>query len=145
MGGGDLNAKWSRLKDSRSNADSEKEGLLVELNGGFKTENGKKKTQKAIVEFECDQERTGLENLPDPEDQYPEKIRRDEDDGSPSLEFLKYKEEDDVDVLRLKWRTKYACENTKKEQDKEKGQHWGLFTWFIIMYALISVIVETIY
>lgn len=134
-GGGDLNAKWERMKHGTSNADSEKEGLRVVMNGGFKTENGKKKLQKAVVEFECDESRTGLENLPDPEDTYPEKMKR-EDDGTPSLEFFTYKEEDEVDVLRLKWRTKYACESSKEEQDKERGQHWGFFTWFIIIAFL---------
>jgi hypothetical protein len=136
-----LSAKWERLKNSSPNSDSEREGLRVEMNGGFKTENGKKQKQKAIVEFECDRTRTGLENLPDPEDQYPEekKQREEGEDGdkSPSLEFVKYKEEEDVGVLRLRWRTKYACESSKEEQDKENGQSWGFFTWFIIVYALI--------
>lgn len=145
-GGKDLNAKWERLKNSHSNADSEKEGLLVEMNGGFKTENNKKKPQKAIIEFLCDKTRTGLENLPDPQDRYTEAVLRREDgegagnDTTPSLEFLKYKEEEEIDVLRLRWRTSHACESSKEEEEKKKGERWGFFTWFIIMYELVLFI-----
>ncbi|KAI9849112.1 MAG: hypothetical protein M1837_005342 [Sclerophora amabilis] len=59
--GWDLDAQWTRLSTSSSNADSQKEGLRLELHGGrypFK-KSGKK--QKAIVEFLCDKGRTGLE------------------------------------------------------------------------------------
>jgi hypothetical protein len=145
-GGGDMNAKWERLKTSSSHADSEKEGLRVEMNGGFrKTESGKR-NQKAIIEFVCDKTRTGLEHLYDPEDKYEETVKREEDDGaddsedpnSPSLKFVRYDEgEGDVDVLRLSWQTKYACEDSKDEQDAEKGSHWGFFTWFILMCVLL--------
>jgi hypothetical protein len=134
-GGKDLDAKWERMKHGTSNSDADKEGLRVVLNGGFKKENEKKTPQKAVIEFECDASKTGLENLPDPEDVYPEKRKRDEDDGTPSLTFKGYREEDEVGVLRLNWRTKYACESSKDEQDKEKGQQWGFFTWFIIVYV----------
>ncbi|KAH8599508.1 autophagy-related protein 27-domain-containing protein [Bisporella sp. PMI_857] len=140
-GGGALDAKWERLKASKANADIDKEGLRVEIHGGFKTENGKKRPQKAIIEFICDKERTGLENLPSPEDQYDEaKDKREEaaadDKTTPSLQFVGYALGDDLDVLRLNWRTQYACEDSKKEQDQENGQHWGFFTWFIIVAFL---------
>lgn len=139
-GGKDLDAKWERTKNQGSHSESEVEGVRVTLNGGFKMENDKKTPQKAIIEFICDKTKTGLENLPNPEDPYTEDRKRDEpekegDDKKPSLEFVKYKEEDDVGVLRLKWTTQYACEESKKEQEKQKGEHWGFFTWFIIMYA----------
>jgi len=105
------------------------------MNGGYKIENGEKKKQKAKIKFVCDK-RTGLENLPSPEDRYPEKIRRDDIDSSPSLEFVSYKDEDDVGVLQLKWRTLHACENAKDEEDRLKGQRWGFFTWFVIIAFL---------
>ncbi len=140
-GGYDLDAKWERLKGSKSNIDFKKEGLILELNGGFVVNNGKNRKQKAIVEFLCDKTRVGDENLWNGEDKYDEgKEKREdgapEDDAStPSLEFVAYDTSDaDVDVLRLKWRTKYACEDTKPEQDAERSRHWGFFTWFIIMY-----------
>jgi len=142
-GGKDMNAKWERLKGSKSNADSEQEGARVEMNGGFKkADDGTTRKQKAIIEFICDKSRTGLEYLPNPEDQYEEvKDKREEaaNDTTPSLTFVRYGAEDDADVLRLKWRTKHACEDSKREQDAEKGQRWGFFTWFIIVYVLYPV------
>lgn len=144
-GGFDMDAKWTRLKNHPTNADPEKEGLVAEINGGFKLVNKDRRKQKAIINFVCDKSRTGLENLPDAlQDQYTEdKLKRDGEDavdGTPSLEFLQYKEEDGVDVLRLKWRTSHACEDAKEGEDKKKSQSWGFFTWFIIMYARCSVL-----
>jgi hypothetical protein len=142
-GGGDLDAKYERLKTSSSHADSGKEGIRIIMNGGFrKLESGKRK-QKAIVEFVCDRNRTGLEHLYDPEDKYTDKMKQEENDGvdnddqkDSSLQFVSYDEgEGDVDVLRLLWRTMHACEDAKDEKDAEKARHWGLFTWFILMYG----------
>lgn len=153
-----MNAKWELLKNSKSNEDSAKDGLILEINGGFKKiEGGKTRPQKAIVEFLCDRSRTGLENLPHPKNPYEEvkekredskdgkdgkdskddkdgKDGKDGDDGTPSLEFVRYDTDGkDADVLRLKWRTQYACEDIRSE-----GEHWGLFTWFLIMYVASS-------
>jgi len=132
-GGSNLDAKSTRLKTSTS---TEKEGLRLEMNGGFKN----KRPQKAIIEFICDKNRTGLENIPTPEDEYDGgNEKREESDAekmrTPSLEFVQYGPDDDnnVDILRLNWRTKYACEDYKQEQDAQKGEHWGFFTWFIIV------------
>lgn len=139
-GGKPLNAKWERLKTSKANADVGKEGLRVELHGGFRKENDKNRPQKAIVEFVCDRKRTGLENLPKPEDGYEEvKEKREEeqtdDDGTSSLQFEGYTNEEEIDVLRLNWRTTYACENFKDDEDKAGSGRWGFFTWFIIVYV----------
>lgn len=133
-----MNAKWELLRKSKSHEDSKKEGLLLELNGGFKKVDEKKsRPQKAFIEFLCDPSRTGLEHLPNPEDPYEEvKEKRaegdaEEDDGTPSLEFVRYDTDaPDVDVLRLRWRTQHACENAIPPTE-----HWGLFTWFLIMYV----------
>lgn len=38
-----------------------------------------------------------------------------------------------VDVLRLTWHTKYACEGLPDEEYPDNKQHWGFFTWFVIM------------
>jgi hypothetical protein len=143
QGGGDMNAKWERLTDSNSHADADKDGLRVELNGGFRGQGKEKRKQKAIVEFICDKWRKGDENLWDPEDKYDDgKSKReetdpaDDDPNSPSLTFLSYTpDKGDADVLRLEWRTKYACESSKEEEDEKNAQHWGFFTWFIIMYV----------
>ncbi len=153
QGGGHLDPKWERLKSSSSHSDSELEGLRVELNGGYLGEGKDKRAQKAIVEFICDKTRTGLEHLWDPEDRYVNEKRKredtepgDEKDGdndkvddneSSSLEWVRYEAgSGDVDVLRLKWRTKYACESSKQEEDEKASASWGFFTWFILMYVL---------
>jgi hypothetical protein len=141
-----MNAKWELLSKSKAHADVGKEGLRLELNGGWTIDDGITRKQKAIVEFLCDKDRKGDENLYDPEDKYSDgkdKREEKEDDGkkdgnveddgpdSASLQFVSY----DADVLRLKWRTKFACEKSKEELDAEKNQHWGFFTWFILMYG----------
>ncbi|RDL35461.1 Mannose 6-phosphate receptor [Venustampulla echinocandica] len=135
-GGGDMNAKWSRLKGSISHEDSKKEGLLLEIHGGYKkTDTEKKRRQRAVIEFLCDREKTGLENLPEPKDTYDKgKEKRAEDapeeetDLTPSLTFDSYDTEGDEDTLRLEWRTKWACEDSKKQQDEANRSHWGFFT-----------------
>ncbi len=140
-GGDYINAKWQRLKTSNSHTDSEKEGLRLTINGGFykDPETRKNRPQKAVIEFICDKTREGNENLWDPEDKYDDKVKRAEA-GNSSLTVLKYdKTGDEADVLYLDWRTKYACEDSKNEQDAERGEHWGFFTWFILMYVLLFV------
>ena len=104
--------------------------------------------QMAIIEFVCDKERTGLEGDEkddrdkDEDDTEDEKFRRREEEDetdSPkgkSLKFNSYKEEKldkkTVGVLRLEWRTKYACEDASGGLGESSGR-WGFFTWFIIM------------
>ena len=144
--GGALDPKWTRLKTSASNADREKEGLRLEMNGG----SFEKKKQKAIVEFICqpdlkdedrrrdgfvrpyedgdDDEKDGSENSED------DKNGEVADDGhGGKLKFISWEEEKDVKVLRLEWDTKYACEDAKDSGDESSSGHWGFFTWFIIM------------
>lgn len=46
---------------------------------------------------------------------------------------------DNMDVLRLTWHTKYACENADDINDgdddgkSDSSAGWGFFTWFIVM------------
>jgi len=150
-GGKSLDPKWQLLKESTSHEDSKKDGILLEVFGGWndvKVE-GKEinKPQKAIVEFLCDKTRNGDENLYNPEDKYEsEAVKRAEDgekkegeeDKTPSLEYVDYNQAGETDVLRLRWRTKFACEDAKGEKDAEKGASWGFFTWFILMYVFPS-------
>ncbi|RAL59815.1 hypothetical protein DID88_000444 [Monilinia fructigena] len=113
-GGGPLNAKLERLSNSKAHSDADKEGLRIELGGGFIGRGKDKRPQKAIVEFICDANRTGLENLLD-------------------------KDKGDADILRLTWRTKHACENgPKDDKEDKKSSHWGFFTWFIIVAFLFN-------
>jgi hypothetical protein len=141
-----LESEVFRLKDSGSNTDSEKEGVRVELSGGrqpLDDKNGKK--QKAIIEFLCDPSRDGKDTEVDDrpveegdgkEDE--EKLkRRDDEKKEQSLRFLSYKDEnvkgEEWGVLRLEWSSKYACENSVNEPKENTGEHWGFFTWLIIM------------
>ncbi|KAI9802119.1 MAG: hypothetical protein M1833_002040 [Piccolia ochrophora] len=124
-----LEDKYQRLKDSNSNSDSEKEGVRGNYHGGeFK---GYK--QKAIVEFLCDPEREGTRARSSDEDD-PE--RKESDDDNP-IKFKSYSKAPDekVMVLRLDWRTKYACEDATGGRGSSSG-HWGFFTWFIIIAFL---------
>ncbi|KAG0636004.1 autophagy-related protein 27 [Tuber brumale] len=149
-----VDEKVTRLKTSESHADSGKEGLRVVLNGGLYG----KKPQQAVVEFICDPEKTGLEGLKKEGEEGGgnEKGRREEEgkgdgDKEPekkdpkegesaeeqSLKFINYDTTSaERDVLRLEWRTKYACESLEKNPDADQGHHWGFFTWFIIILFL---------
>ncbi|KAI9660575.1 MAG: hypothetical protein M1821_009927 [Bathelium mastoideum] len=71
----------------------------------------------------------------------------DGEDNDASLQFINYQKEnngkDEVGVLRLKWRTKWACEgmadkggDDSDDAGDDKSQHWGFFTWFIIILFL---------
>lgn len=164
-GGSAFEYEAKRLKNSESNSDAEKEGLNLVLKGGKNPLSGplrERKPQKAILEFLCDPEKTGLEGEWSSEDRYEgddKKLRRreegdggneDEDDGSESgvehqllkedaaLIWKSYKEEEGEGVLRLSWHTKYACEKRDGNDDSDDGEKdssssWGFFTWFVIM------------
>jgi hypothetical protein len=112
--------------------------------------------QRAIIEFVCDKERTGLEgdekdggehedDKNDDKkdgDKKEDKIRRRDEntkgkceDSDNSLRFCGYDFEEEskdkkVRTLRLEWRTKLACEDAPAA---DGGSHWGFFGWFFIM------------
>ncbi|KAK0255901.1 hypothetical protein LTS09_009203 [Friedmanniomyces endolithicus] len=152
-----MDPEVTRLKESSNTA---LEGLRIELRGGKFPETRSGDLQKAIVELLCDRELTGNEGFEEDEKvveaaSYGRMGRRadgDNDDEEPelpdldkgkSLQFVSYKsEKDDVGVLRLTWKTKYACESAEKEPAKEptegnKTAGWGFFTWFIIVVFLL--------
>ncbi|KAI0901205.1 autophagy-related protein 27 [Annulohypoxylon nitens] len=63
-------------------------------------------------------------------------------EGDPSLIFESYApmaEDSNIDVLRLTWKSKYACEKRSDGSD-EPGEkpdpHWGFFTWLVILVFL---------
>lgn len=150
-----LEPQLTRLKNSKSNGDSGKEGVLVELNGGrYPLDKSDGRQQKAMIEFECDPDRTGLEGVNgDSRDKVDdndgeEQVRRAEEgekDGEKddpknkaSLTLVSYRVEGEgakeIGVLRLNWKTKYACEGqTDHKPSAPKSSHWGFFTWFLIM------------
>lgn len=161
-----IDAKFTLLSKSGSNADVDRQGVRAELHGGkypFKKEG---KDQMAVIEFVCDPERSGLEgdekdeegdspgddDNKDGDDQDKDGDKKEErrwdlgkkdqggkgkcSDSDASLRFCGYGPEDDdktkVDVLRLEWRTKYAC----KDAPSDSSGSWGFFTWFIIILFL---------
>lgn len=139
-GGGSFDPKIIRLKA----ADADAEGVRIEMHGGkypFFSNTGRK--QQAVFEFICDHDRTGLEGLEDADTRNFRK-RVDQGLGDPekkdeevnSLRFKSYGPVDDIDVLRLDWLTKKACEDEEdddSDDEKKSDGHWGFFTWFIVM------------
>ncbi|KAI4731650.1 hypothetical protein E4T49_00414 [Aureobasidium sp. EXF-10728] len=159
-----LDPEWTRLKNSASHDDANKEGLRVELHGGrYPFEKSDGRQQKAIIEFQCDRNRTGLEGSEhDTRDKLDEEqeaervvIRAESDDKKDdkkdeekpvedaSLKLISYRSEGEgdaeFDVLRLQWKTKYACEGMtehKPTSGNNSSKHWGFFTWFLIIAFL---------
>ena len=122
-----MEPKWTRLKTM----DTDEEGLQLELNGP-KYGNF---DQKAVIHFQCDPERTGNDAV------VHDKQRRQDDDevvGHGDLRFKSYgpleTKSGTVEVLRLDWRTMYACEDYKGAPPSASSS-WGFFTWFILMYV----------
>ncbi|KAL4909823.1 hypothetical protein BDW74DRAFT_143803 [Aspergillus multicolor] len=158
MGQGALDAKVTRLK----NEDSDREGLRVKLSGGKYEEpvTKKKKNAGAVIEFECDPGRSGLEGLVEEE---PKRLRtreegKDEGDGNGegdgneeekepfsdgsdpdrSLQFKSFgMADDDTYVLSLNWKTRYACDHYSEGRGSYSN-HWGFFTWLIIIFFLCA-------
>ncbi|WPH03563.1 Hypothetical protein R9X50_00644400 [Acrodontium crateriforme] len=158
--GRSLDPKVTRLKDGSSNEDAEREGLRVELNGGRYPDSRSGRTQRAIIEFLCDRNLDGTEGFTEAETdssnitprEYKAMAKRQDGDNDDielpdldkdkSLQFVSYKaegKEGEIDVLRLTWKTKYACEGeaSKTPNSPAKG-NWGFFTWFIIILFLLA-------
>lgn len=148
--GGALEPQITRLKTT----DKEIEGLDIELHGGRYND----RKQKAVVSFICAKDMTGNEGNEDAEDKQLLRARKDEeesdddddsDDGDKkpgdrfkqdpksALQFVSYQEEevgkDKYDVLRMSWKTKYACEDSDIADDTPAKGGWGFFTWFILL------------
>jgi len=137
-----LEPSFERLKASDTNS----EGLRMTLHGGEYA----KRSQVAVIEFQCDPDRTGNEGFEDSGSKMAALSSRwsvdrvgpfaedgkEESDGK-SLIFVSYGASgDNTDVLRLNWKTKYACEDYEGEDEEaNKGGRWGFFTWFVIVYV----------
>ncbi|KAL9620880.1 MAG: hypothetical protein Q9160_004662 [Pyrenula sp. 1 TL-2023] len=132
-----LDPKYERLKAK----DSNHEGIRMELKGGKYN----KRNQKAVIDFYCDESRTGNEDKDSAEEAVDRRRASDDEteepaDDNKSLHFISYGPDDETDILRLDWYTKYACEDAPKGDDddadddrKPKSAGWGFFTWFIVM------------
>ncbi|KAI9874019.1 MAG: hypothetical protein M1830_010293 [Pleopsidium flavum] len=141
-----LDPQWTRLKTSSSHADSRKEGVRLEMHGGMYPFDDRKRgrKQEAVIEFICDPRRTGLEDEDEEERRRDVKETEDDDDEEDerrSLRFISYGAVDEIDVLRLEWLTKHACEDAKNgdnNDDENRSRHWGFFTWFIVIAFLAT-------
>lgn len=135
MGGGSMQPEFTRL----ATIDPDTEGVRVKLAGGeFRGDDdeGKKKDAAAVIDFTCDPGRSGLEGLvteEDSSDADEEKRRRDEKSRDGSLQFKSFElGEDDTYILKLDWRTRYACDDYQRGKQNNSNS-WGFFTWMIIM------------
>ncbi|KKK14853.1 hypothetical protein AOCH_001770, partial [Aspergillus ochraceoroseus] len=146
MGGGAKDPEITRLKT----LDSEREGLQVKLGGGeYTDEQQKKKSAGAVIEFQCDPGRSGLEGLDAADISRLLRIRDEGESDQPSPEdgsnpdsSLQFKSwgpsDDDSYVLSLSWKTRYACDDYVKNRDQDSSSHWGVFTWLIIIFFLCA-------
>lgn len=133
---------WSaqRLRTSDVIGDSEKEGVRLTLKGGMY-----EREQRAVIELLCDKERTGLEGEWQPKTSkaggasgesardevgFPEKQLMSADTAL-VWEGYGHNADSDIDVLKLTWHTKYACENGVDPSDSSNS--WGFFTWIVIL------------
>ena len=67
QGGKYIDARWTRLKTSKLDTDTGKEGVRLSIQCGFKKVDGKNGDQKGLVEFICNKDLEGDEHLWDPE------------------------------------------------------------------------------
>ena len=137
--GRDLDARPMRLKNSNTGPDSALEGVQLQFNGGRDPMTRKGKNQKAIIDLICSRDKTGWEPEPEPQKRSVTKLADkteesgdDNKDVDRALNFVSYEDENNSQVLRLKWFTKYACEDATSIPPAT-GASWGFFTWFIIL------------
>ena len=163
--GRNIDAKFELLRNSKSNSDSGREGLRTILHGGRLPFDDKKNglDQRAIIEFVCDKERTGLEGNEtdggksgsdkdddkkddekkegDKKEEEKKVSRRDEgkdqcEDSDASLRFCGYKVENlEKDRKARTLRLEWRTKYACEDVPAEKSasSHWGFFGWFFIM------------
>lgn len=158
-----IDAKFELLRDSKSNSDADREGVRAELHGGrFPYDDNKNGVdQRAIIEFVCDKERSGLEGdekddtehednpkdddkeeEKDRDDKKEEKLKRREESGKGkcedsdhSLRFCGYQSEKSAkDNTVQTLRLEWRTKYACEDAPPPTGSsHWGFFGWFFIM------------
>ena len=116
-------------------------------NEGFEDKDAAAEAQaSAVTIYEGMPKRAEKDDDPKPDDDDDDDPELPDMDKDHSLQFVSYRAEgsdsDSTDVLRLTWRTKYACEgerdNPSDEPSKSKKAGWGWFTWTIIVVFLLA-------
>ena len=111
---------------------SDGEGIRVELHGGRHTSGSKSRKQQAVIDFLCDPKRGGESTeRQQKRDDEPTDGEGRKDDNTRDLQFKHYGEEGDLDVLKVTWSTKWACDG--QDVGTGKSNRWGFFTWLIIL------------
>lgn len=132
LGHGAKDPEFTRL----SEIDENKQGLRIKMTGGEYRSgiDAKAKKAGAIIDFQCDPDRSGLEGVSTTEDEPVDgKRRRDEEAPASSLQFKSFgPDADDLYTLKLDWRTRYACDDYQRGKS-DGSSHWGFFTWALIM------------
>ncbi|KAJ5901555.1 hypothetical protein N7495_002083 [Penicillium taxi] len=137
MGHGSKDPEFTRLQKLDENT----QGLRVKLSGGNyrSTFDGPDHPTAAVIDFQCDPDRSGLEGVSTSEDEEVEEkklVRREKEKKPSSLQFKSFGvEDDDIYVLRLDWQTRYACDDYQRGK-QDSSSHWGIFTWLIIILFL---------
>jgi autophagy-related protein 27 len=133
------------LKTSESHP---KGGLQLVLRGGVYDG----KSQKAIIDFICDEDKEGTEAETTPKDEYKSESLRKRDDGEKkegtpkdgeeiqdkkdgaALVFGGYRLDGDMNVLKLTWSTKHVCgKSAGGDDDPGSSASWGFFTWLVVL------------
>ena len=96
--------------------------------------------QSAVIDFVCDNGRTGLEGSKPVAAAAAAAV--DAQETTLSLKYIDYVTDGKSDPMKqtlfLEWRTKLACAELAKgggKEDKDSSSHWGFFTWIFIMYG----------
>ncbi|OJJ87702.1 autophagy-related protein 27 [Aspergillus glaucus CBS 516.65] len=125
LGHGAKDPEITRLKQ----LDPDREGLSVRLGGGQYLDDEKaKKDAGAVIEFQCDPTRSGLEGISTEEDTAEEEQLRAKENGDET--------DNESYVLKLDWKTRYACDDYLSSKKGGSSNHWGFFTWFIVILFL---------
>ncbi|KAJ5259314.1 hypothetical protein N7478_012295 [Penicillium angulare] len=134
--------------------DEKKEGLRLKMFGGEYRAHveGETKPAAAIIDFQCDPDRSGLEGIVSTEDILEKGDAKEKDNANakraedksesekdPSLKIVSFgPDKDNTYILKLDWKTRYACYDYKggNAGNTDPSKHWGFFTWMIIILFL---------
>lgn len=152
-------SEWTRLK--ASDTSEAHEGVRLRIHGG--RANGRK--QHAVIDMLCirepkrrdgsneevirrtddkikrdekdDDDEDGDDRRPGEEKkkQWEELLTTDDGAGG-TIHFISYEREKAEGVLRLEWKTKYACEDAADDDDDgSPSGGWGIFSWFFFLFV----------